>query len=75
MRKLQKATQLQERIDDLNDQIDAILEPIVKKVIEVDHPKYTQSVLGRMPHGYYRTELRTWHITKQIDDPVYLAKT
>jgi hypothetical protein len=64
---IDQASVLQAQIDELYQQQDKLLEPAVAEVIKRDNPNEIMQVIHKLPTGFYKSELRTFH-SKRMDD-------
>jgi hypothetical protein len=58
---------LQRKIDALYEEQDKLLEPLFKQAIAEDDPTKTMALIAKLPSGFYKSELRTHHITRMQD--------
>lgn len=52
-------TILQRRIDNLNEEIDALLEPLVNSIAATNDIVQITELIHQLPSGFHRSELRT----------------
>lgn len=64
---IENVLDLQRKIDALSEEQDKLIEPLVKQAIADDDPNKTMEIVSKLPTGFYKSELRTHHITRMQD--------